>query len=104
MTIGIPPYFYICLTYMSLPVILQQQQRYRCTTRITSALLAHALIVSGKEYCNGSLLLFLFLFYHKEIREAVSSLYAYISTLGIFKAVVPVTKFSVQTPHCPDFS
>lgn len=42
--------------------------------------------------------LFLFLFYHKERREAVSSLHADISTLGISKAVVPLTKFSLQAP------
>lgn len=48
------------------------------------------------------LLPFLFLFYHKGIRESVSSPYTYISTLGIYKAVVPVTKFSAQTLCCPD--
>lgn len=47
--------------------------------------------------------LFLFLFYHKGVREPVSSLCAYISTLGICKALILVTELSASTLCCPDF-
>lgn len=47
------------------------------------------------------LLLFLFLFYQKEIREAISSPYAHSSTLGIVRAAVPVTVSPLPTPQVP---
>lgn len=55
----------------------------------------------GTNTVMDHLLLFLFLFSHKERREAVSSLHADISTLGIS---VLLTKFSLQAPHRPGCS